>query len=74
MNCRHKVDVPTAVSMWVELTEPHCRKFVSSTYDRVTGTSITPLPCADAMATFCGLGDWQPTFWGRVRRALGLTA
>jgi hypothetical protein len=69
-NCRHKVEVATAVAVWVELTEPHCRKFVRSTYDPVSGVTCDPLPCAEAMRTFCGLGDWQPTFWGRVKRAI----
>ena len=67
--CRHRAEVETVVGMWVSLTEPHCRKFVRAKFDLVNGDTSMPLPCAEAMQIFCGLGEWEPTFWYRIKRA-----
>ena len=69
-NCRHRVEVAVAVSAWVDLTKPHCRKFVHASFDPGNGETVTPLPCQKTMSDFCGLGDWKPTIMHRMKAML----
>ena len=66
-NCRNRVEIVKATSIWVDLTENHCREFVRSRFDRVTGETVTPLPCTEAMERFCGLSAWRPTLAYRIK-------
>lgn len=64
--CKHRVDVETVADVWVSLTEMRCRKFVSTTFDKVQGETSSPQPCTLAIDT-CNLIEWRPrTFWQRL--------
>lgn len=66
-NCKHRVEIPYAVSVWVDLTNDHCKEYVKSTYDPINGNTITPLPCEEAMNEFCHLTSWKPTLKYRLK-------
>lgn len=72
MNCKHKKEVVVAVSTWVDLTKPHCRKFGSLVQDKVKGDRILHMPCEEAMKEFCGGADWEPRFLDGLLRRIGI--
>lgn len=66
-NCSHRTEIETAVGVWVSSTEGRCRRFVRTSFDRVTGEHVEYLPCNEAMNVHCNLTAWRPTLWGRIK-------